>query len=117
MNGKNIKNGFINIRIIHTLILRLLKNKDSEIFQLIKQSIDSRFLKIIEINNDCIIFKANKKFRDKDVEDETFSKKYISVFLSKIFNEIITDYDITTQCMNVMIDIVKDDNKVIVEFN
>lgn len=107
-----IKQSFVKYRIFKSKINKLIK-KDKFII-LLKNIIDNKYIKFIEIADNIIIFKANKKFRDKENEDCTFVNCYMCKFLSKVFNK--ADINITPSQLLIICDIYIEDNKIIVEF-
>lgn len=109
-----IKSNFANIRVMRRNIISLLSEKQEEIPNIIKAEIDNRYLKFIEINRNSIIFKANKKFRDKNEDDCMFHLKYMYPFISSIFEKM--DLYVEPETIEVIAEVNKDDNKIIVEF-
>lgn len=109
-----IKTNFANIRVMRRNIISLLSEKQDQIPSIIKAEIDNRYLKFIEINRNSIIFKANKKFRDKNEDDCTFHLKYMYPFISSIFEKMNLSVD--PKVIEVIAEVIKDENKIIVEF-
>lgn len=95
---------------------KLTKNPESrEILKMtINENIDNKYLKFSNINKKTIIFKANKKFRDKNLENPNFHKEYISNFLSEVLKK--SNIDLEPKKINIISDIYLDDSKVFVEF-
>lgn len=86
----HIPTGFVDIRIIQYNIQNALKDKTmvQNLRDIVKANIDNRYLKFIGIEKGSITFKANKKFRDKMKDDDTFYCTYTLDFISSIFEKI-----------------------------
>src|SRR5574344_225918 len=112
----SIKKQFDKLKGKKFKINRITKNPESReiLKQSINDNIDNKYLKFSNINKKTIIFKANKKFRDKNLENPNFHKEYISNFLSKVFKN--TNIDLEPKKINIISDIYLDDGRVFVEF-
>lgn len=117
MTEKELEKKYLqNLNIKHHIRKTLKQDKDA-LETLIKENIDSKFIKYINIKNDVISFKANKKLRDKMEKDESFLDTYVFKFISQILNKHYdkTDY-ITCKTLNSISDIIYMDteNKIFV---
>lgn len=108
-----LKNRYLKINLLKKKIRKLMKKKD--ISNIIRENIDNKFLKFIQIKKYTIIFRANKKLRDEMEKNPKFLIKYINKFLSEVLEEEITidkkELSIITQ-----ISYFEDDNKIYIEF-
>lgn len=112
LSYNKIKKVFVSNRMIKKKLKKIIKKKF--VLNIIKQETDNKYLKFIEFSDNCLIFKTNKKFRDKESDDPSFSSNYIFNFLSKIFYNI--GINVTSSQLYIICDIYKDNNKILVEF-
>lgn len=115
MTKKEINKEFVNMRVIRKCIMKAIPKEST--FEDIKKEIDSRYVKLVSVEKNCITFKANKKFREKQSIDSSFGENYINKFLADCFNNILNRDDITKKTLEISSDILIDDNNIIVEFN
>lgn len=105
-----------NLNLKHE-IRKTLKHDKEELETLIKDNVDSKFIKYINIKNDVISFKANKKMRDKMEKDNSFLDNYIFKFISNILNKHYDgNFNVTSKTLNSISDIIymDTDNKIFV---
>ena len=112
MLKKKMKEKYLKINAIKKTIKNILKEDDIE--DKIKEAIDNKFLKFIQIKKGIIIFKANKKMRDEIDNDSDFLNEYMNDFLSSVFSE----YDkISKKNLSIILKATyfNDDNKIYIE--
>lgn len=103
-----MKNNYLSIMMMKQTLKKIIKKDEFE--KTLKSNLDSRYIKFINIKNNTIILRANKKLREKTAKDETFLNDYIYKFLASVIKnfdenieekylEIISDiYVITNDC-------------------
>lgn len=111
MGKLNNTENFVNIRQKKKKIRNLLKEEECK--EKIKSIIDSRCLKLININGSSLILKANKKLREYD---EQMFNGYINEFIKKVFELFRIDIDIDELSIITELSYCSDDNKVIIDF-
>lgn len=106
----NMTARFLTLRKKKRMIREFLRDENSK--NIIKDNIDNRCLKLISINNNSLILKANKKLRDCD--DEMFMN-VIYLFLINIFKKCDINVDKISLSLITEINYNKDDYRIIIE--
>lgn len=106
----NMTTQFLNLRKKKKQIKEFLRDEKSR--DIIKNNIDSRCLKLININDDSLILKANKRLRDCN-NDAFFDNIYI--FLITVLNEYGLEIDSVSLSLITEINYNKDDYRIIIE--
>lgn len=91
-----------------------IKNNREKINECIRNNIDNKYLKFIEINKFTLKFKLNKKMRSSVINDHEFLNNYIIKFIKNI---LMKSYGIKIDIddLSILTDIYLHKNKLYVE--
>ena len=111
MNTKKLKSKYLSINHLKKKINKVMKNED--ITRIIKENIDNKYLKFLQVKNGIISFRANKKMRDETDKDEEFVYDYMNEFFSKIISKEL-DIKIPKKKLSIITNVLyfNDDNRI-----
>lgn len=108
-----MKSNYLSIMMMKQSLKKIIKNEEFE--KAIRQNLDSRFIKFINIKKNTIILRANKKLREKSSKDEDFLNQYVYKFLTSILKEF--NDEIEEEYLEIICDlyVMTDDYKIYVK--
>ena len=96
-----MKSSYLSIMIMKQCLKKIINKEEFE--RVLKENLDSRYIKFINIKKNTIILRANKKLREKASKDEHFLNDYVYNFLANVIQ--LFDKSIESKYLEIICDI------------